>query len=120
MSFHHARYQGCQILLGTTYQKRKNKYQITINYVWPQNTPNDRMYNRPNCYQIDQHLPLQDPPKFTQIWIFGLKIYHLATLLGRYVGIPYNLKQLTQMKMIVRLALFLTKRTQKICISIFI
>jgi hypothetical protein len=21
-----------------------------------------------------------DPPKFTQIWIFGLKIYHLATL----------------------------------------
>jgi hypothetical protein len=23
---------------------------------------------------------LQDPPKFTQIWIFGLKIYHLATL----------------------------------------
>jgi hypothetical protein len=28
-----------------------------------------------------QHLPLQDPPKFTQIGIFGLKIYHLATLL---------------------------------------
>jgi hypothetical protein len=23
---------------------------------------------------------LQDLPKFTQIWIFGLKIYHLATL----------------------------------------
>jgi hypothetical protein len=23
---------------------------------------------------------LQDPPKFTQIWIFCLKIYHLATL----------------------------------------
>jgi hypothetical protein len=23
---------------------------------------------------------LQDPPKFTQIGIFGLKIYHLATL----------------------------------------
>jgi hypothetical protein len=22
----------------------------------------------------------QDLPKFTQIWIFGLKIYHLATL----------------------------------------
>jgi hypothetical protein len=23
---------------------------------------------------------LQDPPKSTQIWIFGLKKYHLATL----------------------------------------
>jgi hypothetical protein len=26
------------------------------------------------------HLPLQDPPKFAQIAIFGLKICHLATL----------------------------------------
>jgi hypothetical protein len=26
------------------------------------------------------HLPLQDPSKFTQIWIFGLKTNHLATL----------------------------------------
>jgi hypothetical protein len=26
---------------------------------------------------------LQDPPKFTQLWIFGLKTNHLATLLGR-------------------------------------
>jgi hypothetical protein len=25
---------------------------------------------------------LQDPPKFTQIGIFGLKIYHLAILLS--------------------------------------
>jgi hypothetical protein len=25
---------------------------------------------------------LQDPPKFTQIRIFGLKIYHLATLVS--------------------------------------
>jgi hypothetical protein len=29
---------------------------------------------------VYQHLSLQDPPKFTQIEIFGLKIYHLATL----------------------------------------
>jgi hypothetical protein len=29
---------------------------------------------------MDQQLPLQDPPKFTQIWIFGLKTSHLATL----------------------------------------
>jgi hypothetical protein len=31
--------------------------------------------------KIYQHLLLQDPRKFTQIGIFGLKIYHLATLL---------------------------------------
>jgi hypothetical protein len=29
---------------------------------------------------IYQHLPMQDPPKFTQIWIFGLITNHLATL----------------------------------------
>jgi hypothetical protein len=31
---------------------------------------------------IYQHVPLQDPPKFNQIWILVLKINHLATLLG--------------------------------------
>jgi hypothetical protein len=35
---------------------------------------------RPNGHKIYQHLPLLDPPKFTQIWIFCLKICHLATL----------------------------------------
>jgi hypothetical protein len=35
-----------------------------------------------------QHLPLQEFPKFTQIWIFGLKIYHMAALLsGRRGGV---------------------------------
>jgi hypothetical protein len=29
-------------------------------------------------YQLRQ---FQDPPKFTQIGIFGVKLYHLATLL---------------------------------------
>jgi hypothetical protein len=29
--------------------------------------------------KIDQYLPLQDPPKFTQIRIFGFKRCHLAT-----------------------------------------
>jgi hypothetical protein len=29
---------------------------------------------------VYQHLPLKDPPKFTQIGIFGLKKHHLATL----------------------------------------
>jgi hypothetical protein len=36
--------------------------------------------NRPNGNKIFQHLPLQDPPEFTQIGIFGLKTNHLATL----------------------------------------
>jgi hypothetical protein len=35
-------------------------------------------------HKIYQHLPLQDPPKFTQIWIFGLKANHLATLVARW------------------------------------
>jgi hypothetical protein len=33
---------------------------------WPQNIPNGR--------KIDHHRPLQDPLKFTQVGIFGLKI----------------------------------------------
>jgi hypothetical protein len=37
----------------------------------------------PNGRKIYHHLQLQDPPRFTQIWIFGLKRYHLATLDGR-------------------------------------
>jgi hypothetical protein len=36
--------------------------------------------NRPNVHKIYQHLLLQFPPQFTQIYIFGLKINHLATL----------------------------------------
>jgi hypothetical protein len=44
-------------------------HQITKKYTQcPQTIPNGR--------KIDQHLPLQDTPKFTQI---GLKIHHLAT-----------------------------------------
>jgi hypothetical protein len=36
--------------------------------------------NRPNVYKIYQDFSFQDPPKFTQIGIFGLKTNHLATL----------------------------------------
>jgi hypothetical protein len=32
---------------------------------------------------IYHHLSLQGPPKFTQIWIFGLLTNHLATLVVR-------------------------------------
>jgi hypothetical protein len=31
--------------------------------------------NRQNGHKIYEHLPLQDPPKISQIGIFGLKIY---------------------------------------------
>jgi hypothetical protein len=37
-------------------------------------------YRKDKIYQIYQHLLSQDPPKFTQKGIFGLKICHLATL----------------------------------------
>jgi hypothetical protein len=33
-------------------------------------------------HNIYQPLPLQDPPKFTQIGILGLTLYHLATPLS--------------------------------------
>jgi hypothetical protein len=46
----------------------------------------NRPFNGPTVHKIYQHLPLQDPPKFTQIWIFGLKTNHLATLLPAFVG----------------------------------
>jgi hypothetical protein len=35
--------------------------------------------NRQNGHKICQRLPLEDPPKFTQTGIFGLKTHHLAT-----------------------------------------
>jgi hypothetical protein len=48
--------------------------------------------NIPNNHKIYKHLPLQDPPKFTQIGIFSLKIGHLATLFhnGAFVFILFH------------------------------
>jgi hypothetical protein len=34
--------------------------------------------NSPNSNKIYQNFPFLDPPKFTQIGIFGFKMYHLA------------------------------------------
>jgi hypothetical protein len=34
----------------------------------------------PKSSKIYKHFPIQGPPKFTQIGIFGLKTNHLATL----------------------------------------
>jgi hypothetical protein len=48
-------------------------YQSALKYTkWPENGSNG--------HKTYQHHPLLGPPKFTQIRIFGLKIYHLATL----------------------------------------
>jgi hypothetical protein len=38
--------------------------------------------NITNGHKIYQHFPSQGPPNLTQIGIFGLKINHLATLVG--------------------------------------
>jgi hypothetical protein len=51
---------------------------------WPYNIRNI-LQNIPTCFtarpsKIYQHVSLQGPPKYTQIVISGLKIYHLATL----------------------------------------
>jgi hypothetical protein len=54
---------------------------MAIKYTkWPQNIPNGRKICRLNGHAVFQHLPLHEPPKFTQTVIFGLKINHLATL----------------------------------------
>jgi hypothetical protein len=43
--------------------------------------------NIPNVHKIYKHLPLQGPPKFIQIGIFGLKIYHPTTLVKNSIRI---------------------------------
>jgi hypothetical protein len=71
--------QGCQIFLGTIYQngtkytkftKGKNVPKGHIYTKWPKNILNGTKI----------YLSFQGPPKNTQIGIFGMKIYHLATL----------------------------------------
>jgi hypothetical protein len=58
---------------------RHKMYQMATKYTkWPQNIPKkDQMV----IEYIYQHLQLDEPPNFTQIGIFGLKICHLATLI---------------------------------------
>jgi hypothetical protein len=68
------------------YQKEHKMHQVTIKCTkWQQNGPNG--------LKICQHLPLQDTPKFTQMVIFGLKIYHLATM---HIGSDYSLHRLSE------------------------
>jgi hypothetical protein len=71
---------------GKIHQITTKYYQITTKYTkLPQNIPNyHKIYqittnytklpqNIPNGFKKDPHLQLQDPPKMTQIWTFGLK-----------------------------------------------
>jgi hypothetical protein len=62
----------------------------------PLHIPNGHYIYVPNGHKEYRHLPLQDPPKFIQIWIFGLKICHLATLratqvVSRFILPPQSL-----------------------------
>jgi hypothetical protein len=66
-------FHGCQIFLGTKHQKWKTYTQYL------QNIPNHNNGYQ-NYNKIDQHFPFQRPPKYTKIGIFGLQMYHLATL----------------------------------------
>jgi hypothetical protein len=55
------------------YTKLPLNFQMAIKYTkWPEYIP--------NVHRIYQAFLFKGPPKFTQIRIFGLKIYHLATL----------------------------------------
>jgi hypothetical protein len=47
---------------------------------WPQHIPNG-LNNTAYGKEIDQNLPLQVPPQFTQIRIFVVKTFHLASLI---------------------------------------
>jgi hypothetical protein len=73
--------QGCQIFRGTIFQNGENIPKYTKYTNVPLNIPNGHKICIPNDLKLYQYLPLQDPPKCTQIGIFGLKINHLATLL---------------------------------------
>jgi hypothetical protein len=52
-----------------------NNHMATKYTKWAKNRPNNHMAtkytkwtkNRPNSHKRDQHLPLQDPPKFTKL-----------------------------------------------------
>jgi hypothetical protein len=79
-------------------------YQMAITYIY------QNIYQKyQNGYKIYQRFTLQDPPKFTQIGIWGLKMYHLATL------IKVNLNNKKRKKAFQRqflIASFFLKRTK--------
>jgi N-glycosylase/DNA lyase len=75
-------FQGCQIFLGTKTPKREKYTKMTTkNTEWPQNIPNCTKINEMSkkLTNISHCKTLQ---KFSQIGIFGFKIYHLAALIS--------------------------------------
>jgi hypothetical protein len=81
--------QGCQIILGTTYQNGEKIYQITIKCSkWPQFIPNGHSWNQmtrihiPNGHKIEQHLPLQKPSKIYPSCYFWLENMPSGNLVG--------------------------------------
>jgi hypothetical protein len=58
--------QGCQIFLGTTYQKGGNIPNYHYIY-WQQNIPIDRKIDQ-MAIKYPMYLQLQDPLKFTHSW----------------------------------------------------
>jgi hypothetical protein len=68
--------------MGKIYVPNGHKiYPMPAKYTkWPQNITNGHKIGIPIDRKIYQNLQWQDPPKFTQIVLFGLKINHLATL----------------------------------------
>jgi hypothetical protein len=81
----HSAPQGCQIFLGKTYQNGENLptyhniYQMSIKYTkW--------LFSRPNVYNVYHHLlPITRHSKNYPNLDFGLKIYHLATVLLQWL-----------------------------------
>jgi hypothetical protein len=65
-------------LVVQTYQNRKNR--SIFHYTNGRKIPNAR--------KIYQRIPFQNRPKYTEIGIFGLIIYHLATQLLRKPSLP--------------------------------
>jgi hypothetical protein len=54
---------------------------MVINYTkWLKIIPNDSELHTQNGRELYQNIPFQGVPKFTKIRIFGLQVYHLATL----------------------------------------
>jgi hypothetical protein len=70
------------------------------------------------CRIIYEPFPFQGPPKFTQIGIFSLKIYHLATLHAMHVSFEPFIKPLiakSQVCELWRARFFLSISIEKNC-----
>jgi hypothetical protein len=69
--------------METGKRRFQQMWPITIKYTkWPKNIPNGHRIDQMDIKYVYQLVPLQVPQKFTQSWIFGLKICHLATLVS--------------------------------------